>query len=149
MRLSETEKEHCPSRSVPQAFSLQNSREFPIKGIAKDLGALQVDLTGGALDADEEILVRSVASQMALALDREFIYRERENIRIAMEREHFKTNLLRSVSHDLRTPLTGIIGRAGFYGKRGKLRRRIREEAVPDINEEALYLNRLWKISCK
>ena len=40
--------------------------------------------------------------------------RERERARMQVERERLKSTLLRSISHDLRTPLTGITGSAGF-----------------------------------
>ena len=35
---------------------------------------------------------------------------EQERIRFAMEKEQMRSGLLRSISHDLRTPLTGIAG---------------------------------------
>ena len=37
---------------------------------------------------------------------------EREKLLAEAEKEKMRANLLRAVSHDLRTPLTGIIGRA-------------------------------------
>ncbi|HQQ89932.1 MAG TPA: ATP-binding protein, partial [Oscillospiraceae bacterium] len=57
---------------------------------------------------------QAVVHQMAIVLDREFIYLEREKIRLAMEKEHLKTSLLRSLSHDIRTPLTAISGASGL-----------------------------------
>lgn len=36
--------------------------------------------------------------------------KKREQLRLEIERERIRTNLLRSVSHDIRTPLTSIIG---------------------------------------
>ena len=41
-----------------------------------------------------------------------------EETRAQMEREKLKSNMLRSISHDFRTPLTGIMGAAGLL-KRG------------------------------
>lgn len=40
---------------------------------------------------------------------------EREKLLINAEKEKMRANLLRSVSHDLRTPLTGIIGNSSAY----------------------------------
>ena len=40
---------------------------------------------------------------------------EREKLLMEAEKEKMRANLLRSVSHDLRTPLTGIIGNSSAY----------------------------------
>lgn len=74
---------------------------------------------------------------------------KRQNIKLA-EQEHqlleaskekMRANLLRAVSHDLRTPLTGIIGsssaylnNANFYSEESK------QELVKNINDDAHWL---------
>ena len=40
---------------------------------------------------------------------------EREKLLMEAEKEKMRANLLRSISHDLRTPLTGIIGNSSAY----------------------------------
>ena len=78
---------------------------------------------------------------MGIALDREFVYNERENTRIAMEREHLKSNLLRSIGHDLRTPLAGIAGASSYIVQRGEsLDRESIERLAGDINEQTIWL---------
>mgnify|MGYP003259119349 FL=1 len=66
------------------------------------------------LSEEEKIYVDTVISQLTLVIERELLSREKENTRIQVERERLKSTLLRSISHDLRTPLTGITGSAGF-----------------------------------
>lgn len=69
---------------------------------------------GWTLSEEEKIYVDTVISQLTLVIERELLSREKENTRIQVERERLKSTLLRSISHDLRTPLTGITGSAGF-----------------------------------
>ena len=51
-----------------------------------------------------------MSAQVAMALERQFLTDTRHNMIIETEKEKMRANLLRAVSHDLRTPLTGIIG---------------------------------------
>ena len=122
----------------------ERSIELCIMGIAKRLGKLNIYDKNEDLNVEQQWLINAVAAQMGIALDREFVYNERENTRIAMEREHLKSNLLRSIGHDLRTPLAGIAGASSYIVKRGKSLDRERiEELAGDINEQAIWLTTL------
>lgn len=122
----------------------EKSIELHIKGLVKKLGTLRIFYKNENLNIEQKWLVNTVAAQMGIALDREFVYNERENIRIAMEREHLKSNLLRSLGHDLRTPLTGIAGASSYILQRCKnLDRESIERLVGDINEQAVWLTTL------
>ncbi len=124
--------------------SNERSTELRIMGIAKRLGKLNIYDKNEDLNVEQQWLINAVAAQMGIALDREFVYNERENTRIAMEREHLKSNLLRSIGHDLRTPLAGIAGASSYIVKRGKsLDREKIEELAGDINEQAIWLTTL------
>lgn len=118
--------------------------EFPIRGLSKQIGIIQVIHDNDSRALEHELLIKAVSNQMGLFLDREYIYNERENIRIAMEREKTKSNLLRSISHDLRTPLTGIIGASEvILDNINKLENESIEELAFAINDEANWLNNL------
>ena len=122
----------------------EKSRDLPIMGLVKRLGTLKVYNKGIDPGIKQEWLVNTVAAQMGIALDREFIYNEREKIRIAMEREHVKSNLLRGISHDLRTPLTGIAGASSYIVQRGgSLDRENIGRLAKDINEQAVWLTNM------
>ena len=54
---------------------------------------------------------------MILVLQRDLLSHEKEEARLQVEREKLKSTLLRSISHDLRTPLTSIAGGANFLVK--------------------------------
>ena len=69
---------------------------------------------------------------------------EQERIRFAMEKEQMKSGLLRSISHDLRTPLTGIAGASSLIVESGgQLERDSIISLARDINDQAEWLIQL------
>lgn len=66
---------------------------------------------------------------------------EREKLLMEAEKETMRANLLRAVSHDLRTPLTSIIGLANTYlAGQEHMSQRERTEIVSGISEDANWL---------
>lgn len=118
--------------------------ELDIHSLNEKLGTIKVYYKPNKIKLDNELLIKMVATQMGISLEREFIYNERENIRIKMEREHLRSNLLRGISHDLRTPLTAIVGASGVIAENiEKLDLESVRKLAKDINEESLWLNNL------
>lgn len=54
--------------------------------------------------------INLILSQIAIALERQHLSDSSHDIMVEREKEKTRANLLRAVSHDLRTPLTGMIG---------------------------------------
>lgn len=129
------------TEKYPSGIDDQELYILPIKDLANRIGTISIARGDLPLSYEEDILIRTVVYQMALVLDREFIYNERERIKLAMESEHLKSTLLRSISHDIRTPLTGIMGASSLildgYDdlEEGSVKR-----LASDINEEATRL---------
>lgn len=66
---------------------------------------------------------------------------EREKLLMEVEKETMRANLLRAVSHDLRTPLTSIIGMAQTYEESGsRLSSEEKAKMVANIREDADWL---------
>ena len=69
------------------------------------------------------------------------ILREREKMLMEAEKETMRANLLRAVSHDLRTPLTSIIGMAQTYQENyNRVSEKEKLEMVKGIREDADWL---------
>ncbi|MDO4322267.1 MAG: DUF4118 domain-containing protein [Lachnospiraceae bacterium] len=70
--------------------------------------------------------------------------REQEQIQFAMEKEQMRSGLLRSISHDLRTPLTGIAGASALILENGRqLDRESIISLAKDINDQSDWLIQL------
>jgi len=91
---------------------------------------------GETLRSDQHQLLVSLLDQAALALQRVGLEEEMAAVAQLQERDRLRAALLSSVSHDLRTPLTAILGAAG------DLRRRRDDPEARLIEGEARRLNR-------
>lgn len=86
-------------------------QDWPIQGQDRVLAHLRLASEDAAqLNADSIRLLKSIIESAALALDRVLAAEERMRTIEANEQERYRGNLLRSISHDLRTPLSGILG---------------------------------------
>ena len=117
----------------------------PIIWLTKQIGVLKIYNHNQGLTTEQELLIKTAANQIGIALDRELIYSEQEKIKLDMEREHMKGSMLRSISHDFRTPLTGIIGDCGLILESdGQDMDSIRQLAG-DIDEQAAWLMKMME----
>lgn len=69
--------------------------------------------------------------------------KKQEKLRMEAEMEKMRANLLRSVSHDLRTPLTSIIGASSVLMENNEMSDSERRELVGEINKDARWLVRI------
>ena len=74
-------------------------------GLARDDGVPPVD-------EDQQPLLANLLDQLALALERVRAEADRREVTSLRDRDRLRSALLSSVGHDLRTPLTAIIGAA-------------------------------------
>lgn len=139
--------EWCYRQSIPCGhgecqFPDDNGLYVPIRNREKTYGVIIFDCAGWTLNMEEKIYVDTVISQITLVIERELLSREKENSRIQVERERLKSTLLRSISHDLRTPLTGISGSAGFlYDNLGIMDQTTTKSMLKDICTDSEWLS--------
>ena len=94
----------------------------------------------------EHNLALSILDVCSLALEKEASNRARREIEEAARQEQLRANLLRSISHDLRTPLTSISGNADVLLDQGStgtavLDAQTRRGLLLSIRSDALWLN--------
>ncbi len=79
--------------------------------------------------------------QMALAFEMKTLADDHQKLAIESAKEKMRGNLLRAVSHDLRTPLTGMIGASSAYMEHtNQLSEEKKLELVTQIHEDANWL---------
>ena len=123
-------------------FGENTSLYVPIKNSNKTYGVIIFDCCDGDLEEEERVYVDTVISQITLVLERERLNEEKEETKIQIEKERLKSTLLRSISHDLRTPLTGIAGSSNFlYDNYGSLDEETAKSMLNDICTDAEWLN--------
>ncbi len=117
-----------------------------LRAPAKTLGVLSVRSLDrrGLHDPDWLQMLRALASQTTLALERCRLAEEAQAACMQAEAERTRSALLSSLSHDLRTPLAAITGAASsLRDDAGSLSAGTRRELADTISEEVQRLNRL------
>ena len=104
-------------------------------------GVLGIVMKGGELDAMENSILLSVLGEWAFALENEKSTREKEEAAVLAKNEQLRANLLRAISHDLRTPLTSISGNASNLLAMGQdFDEETRKQLYTDIYENSMWL---------
>lgn len=93
------------------------------------------------LDSFKENLLIAILAESALSLEKEYINETKNEIYMKAEQEKLRANLLRAISHDLRTPLTSISGNAGILMGNSKiLDENKKQRLYTDIYDDSMWL---------
>ena len=121
----------------------RNSTIYLIKTASKVYGSVVME-GSESLEAFENSVLLSILGECALALENMRNAREKEEAKLLAENEKLRSNLLRSISHDLRTPLTAISGNAGILlSDSESLPPETRNQMYSDIYDDAAWLYNL------
>lgn len=104
-------------------------------------GVIGIEAKEKPLDAFEHSILLSILGECALALENEKNAREKEEAAVLVESEKLRADLLRAISHDLRTPLTSISGNAANLLKNEKtFEEETRMQVYSDIYDDSMWL---------
>ena len=109
-----------------------NSRVYGVVGIV---------IGEKPLDVFENSVLLSILGECALALENAQNAREKEAAAIMAKNEQLRANLLRAISHDLRTPLTSISGNASNLLSNGEnFDGLTKQQMYTDIYDDSMWL---------
>lgn len=112
-----------------------------IRGAEGVYGVVGIAMEKEGLDTFENNLVLSMLGECALALERWVLSKKKEEAAMQAQNEKLRANLLRSISHDLRTPLTSISGNAGVLLNNAQvLCEKKRTDLYQDIYDDSMWL---------
>lgn len=104
-------------------------------------GVVGIHMGNKALDSFETSILLSILGDCALALDNLQNAKEKEMAAVLAKNEQLRANLLRAISHDLRTPLTSISGNAStLLSNYSKLDEETRMQVFTDIFDDSQWL---------
>ncbi len=132
---------------LPEGFTPPEHKPLriaPIETVRGLLGEICIWREFPAMSDFEERLLRTFASQGALALERAHLAQTATRARVLEESDRLKTALLSSVSHELRTPLATIkAASTSLQSKDVNLDPNAQQDLLSVIEEETDHLNQL------
>jgi two-component system sensor histidine kinase KdpD len=127
--------------------TLMNAKAYymPVIFQGNVLGVLGISCTNGfRIDQSNRSFMRRITSLVAMALERQRLSDEQRSILVETEKEKMRSNLLRAISHDLRTPLTGILGASSaILENKDSLDEVTKEQLISHIKEDSQWLIRM------
>ena len=104
-------------------------------------GVIGIDLSEKPLDAFENSVLLSILGEGALAIENRRNALEKEQAALQARNEELRANLLRTISHDLRTPLTAISGNASnLLSNHSAIDEATRLQIYADIYDDSMWL---------
>ena len=91
------------------------------------------------IDSSEKSLLEAILSQISLAIEKYNLSESKKKALMQAENERFRANLLRAVSHDLRTPLTSISGSASSI-LNNNFDEETKRRLTSDIYDDSMWL---------
>jgi len=144
-QIEENELKTATSILINTSYDYKNTQQrcdyYPIKTQLRTYGVIAVYKSEKEIDSFENSIVLSLVGECSLALENLFNAKEKELSAVLAENERLRANLLRAISHDLRTPLTAISGNASNLISNASSFDEITKSAIyNDIYNDSMWL---------
>ncbi|MEG0261202.1 MAG: sensor histidine kinase KdpD, partial [Lysinibacillus sp.] len=124
-------------------FREANAYYLPIVSDGHVKGVIGIALSKESpLPAFERHILHAIINDFSFALDKWYLQKMNAEVVQEAELEQMQTNLLRAISHDLRTPLTSIAGNAEMLMTRGE---QVKDTEKAQLYED-IYSNSKWLV---
>lgn len=126
--------------------TLPGARGFymAVRNEEKVYGVVGIFMDDETMTPFDKGVLSTMLNEAALTFEKEETEREKNQALIQMKQEQLRANLLRSISHDLRTPLTAISGNAGMLLEPSyKLTEEKKTQLYEDIYDDSVWLYQL------
>jgi len=128
--------DECVFSSFKYTPLISDGQAFAVVGVLFDTSAPPSEQTRKAVDL--------IIKRAAVAIAKQRLADNQQQIRMETEAERIRGNFLRAISHDLRSPLTAIIGACSALETESMtLDPQTRAQLIRDIAEEAAWLLRM------
>lgn len=130
---------------VNTPVDFQNVHYLPLHAPMRNRGVLAImpEDERQFSQAEQQRLLQTCAAQIALAIERVHYAEVAQEAEVAMKSEQLRNSLLNALSHDVRTPLTSIVGLSSALASRSPMTDAERLELADAVQEEALRMNGL------
>ena len=130
-----------PSGSGERQFADAKYHYMPIRSGEYIYGVLGIGSEKQEQVVSDNSMLQSVLGECTLALENHRNAKGREEAAVMARNEKLRANLLRTISHDLRTPLTSISGNADSLLLNGdQLDEETKKSLIADIGSDADWL---------
>lgn len=120
---------------------IENGTYYKLQTGENVYGTVHVEGKEEPLDAAENSILVSILGECALALENQKNAEEKEAAAILAKSEQLRANLMRTISHDLRTPLTSISGNASnLLNNAEGFDEETKKQLYSDIYDDSLWL---------
>lgn len=116
---------------------------LPLSAPMRVRGVMTVTLGKSPLLPEQRQLLETVASLVAIVIERLHYVEVAQEALVRVESERLRNALLSAISHDLRTPLTALVGLSDSLAMTGEGLPQNKREAAEAIRDEALRMSRL------